>query len=42
MGKDVRETLALIIATEGRLSPASADDYLQNLKAEKRLKTDLY
>jgi len=42
MGKDVRETLALIIANEGRLSPAKADEYLQNLRTEKRLKTDLY
>lgn len=42
MGRDVRETLALIIANEGRLSPARADEYLQNLKTAKRLKTDLY
>jgi sulfite reductase (NADPH) flavoprotein alpha-component len=42
MGKDVRETLALIVANQGRLSPAKADEYLQNLRTEKRLKTDLY
>jgi sulfite reductase (NADPH) flavoprotein alpha-component len=42
MGKDVRETLALIIANEGRLSPAKAEKYMQNLRTEKRLKTDLY
>lgn len=42
MGKDVRETLALIIANEGQMSPAKAEEYLQNLRTEKRLKTDLY
>jgi len=42
MGNDVRETLALIIANEGQMSPAKVDEYIQNLRTEKRLKTDLY
>jgi sulfite reductase (NADPH) flavoprotein alpha-component len=42
MGKDVKETLGKIVATEGKLTQSEAEEYLQNLRSNKRLKTDLY
>jgi sulfite reductase alpha subunit-like flavoprotein len=42
MGKDVKDTIEKIVASEGRLSKKQASTYIQKLRTEKRLQTDLY
>ena len=42
MAKDVQETLKEIISTEGGITSEKAEEYLKNLKREKRLLLDVY
>ena len=42
MAKDVQETLKEIISTEGGITTEKAEEYLKNLKKEKRLLLDVY
>lgn len=42
MGRDVKATLEKIIASEGKMSAAQTNAYIQKLRTEKRLQTDLY
>ncbi|MFA5264446.1 MAG: sulfite reductase subunit alpha [Opitutaceae bacterium] len=42
MAKDVESVLLEIIATEGRLEPAAAADYLKTMKKERRYQRDVY
>ena len=42
MAKDVEQALLEVIAKEGNLSPDEADDYLNELREEKRYQRDVY
>ncbi|MDE5417807.1 assimilatory sulfite reductase (NADPH) flavoprotein subunit [Labilibaculum sp. DW002] len=42
MAKDVQDTLLEIIQNEGGITPDKAEEYLKNLKREKRLLLDVY
>lgn len=42
MAKDVEKTLIQIISQEGRLTPDDAEDYLNELREEKRYQRDVY
>ena len=42
MAKDVEQTLLDVIAKEGNLSPDEAEDYLNELREEKRYQRDVY
>jgi len=42
MAKDVNDALLDIIATEGKLSPEAAEEYLKALKQNKRYQRDVY
>ena len=42
MAKDVEQTLLEVIAKEGNLSPDEAEDYLNELREEKRYQRDVY
>jgi sulfite reductase (NADPH) flavoprotein alpha-component len=42
MGKDVKDTVEKIIASEGKMTFEQTNAYIQKLKTEKRLQTDLY
>ena len=42
MAKDVHEALLDIVATEGKMSHQEAEDYVNNLKKDKRYQRDVY
>ena len=42
MAKDVDLALRDILTTQGKMSPQSADDYLETMKREKRYVRDVY
>ena len=42
MAKDVHNALAQIIATQAELSAEDAEEYLQNLRSDKRYHRDVY
>lgn len=42
MAKDVHEALLDIVATEGKMSHQEAEDYVSNLKKDKRYQRDVY
>jgi len=42
MAKDVEQALLEVIAKEGNLSPDEAEDYLNELREEKRYQRDVY
>jgi len=42
MAKDVEQALLKVIAKEGNLSPDEAEDYLNELREEKRYQRDVY
>jgi sulfite reductase (NADPH) flavoprotein alpha-component len=42
MARDVHETLKTIVAAEGGLEPEKAEDFLKDLKKQKRYQIDVY
>ena len=42
MAKDIKNTLIDIISKEGKLSAEDAEDYLNELREEKRYQRDVY